>query len=93
MPDDWTLPSNFETWALEEGWPADRVALEADKFHDYWISASGQKATKRNWLATWRNWMRNIPKAKSNGISPEAESERSKKRVARALEILEQRGQ
>lgn len=29
-----------------------------EEFTDYWISASGQMARKRNWLATWRTWVR-----------------------------------
>lgn len=31
----------------------------AHKFKDHWISKSGKDATKTNWLATWRNWVRN----------------------------------
>ena len=74
LPDDWTLPDEYREWAIKEGWLADRVALEADRFHDYWIAASGQKATKRDWLATWRNWMRNVNKGKSNGKTDQTES-------------------
>lgn len=32
---------------------------ELDKFRDYWIAVSGQKGIKRDWDATWRNWLRN----------------------------------
>lgn len=31
---------------------------EHRKFCDYWQSISGQKGTKLDWEATWRNWMR-----------------------------------
>ncbi|RIJ76588.1 hypothetical protein D1871_10975 [Nakamurella silvestris] len=31
---------------------------ETDKFRDYWISKSGKDATKADWDATYRNWMR-----------------------------------
>ncbi len=31
---------------------------EWEKFHDYWIALSGQKAVKSDWVATWRNWIR-----------------------------------
>lgn len=62
LSDDWTLPEDWQAWAIKEGWLGDRVALEAEKFRDYWISASGQNASKRDWLATWRNWMRRVPK-------------------------------
>ena len=30
----------------------------AHKFKDYWIAKSGKDATKADWLATWRNWIR-----------------------------------
>jgi hypothetical protein len=28
------------------------------KFTDYWRAKSGQAATKVDWVATWRNWIR-----------------------------------
>lgn len=31
----------------------------AEQFRDYWISQTGAKATKMDWSATWRNWVRN----------------------------------
>jgi len=31
----------------------------ADSFRDYWISAPGTKGKKQDWMATWRNWVRN----------------------------------
>jgi uncharacterized protein YdaU (DUF1376 family) len=62
LPDDWTLPEEWQAWALEEGWPAERVVFEAERFRDYWHAAGGQNARKRDWFATWRNWMRREPK-------------------------------
>lgn len=58
---DWTLHEAWRTWALEAradlGVPG--IELEADKFRDHWHAATGSKATKADWLATWRNWIRN----------------------------------
>ena len=31
---------------------------EAAKFADYWRGVPGQKGVKRDWDATWRNWVR-----------------------------------
>lgn len=31
---------------------------EMDQFMDHWRAASGQSASKRDWVATWRKWMR-----------------------------------
>jgi len=67
LPDDWRLPREWGQWALGEGWSEQAVRAEADKFRDYWIAASGQKATKRDWFATWRNWLRNVPKEGNHG--------------------------
>jgi len=39
---------------------------ESDRFRDYWTAQAGQRATKANWTATWRNWCRNAKPAKPN---------------------------
>lgn len=41
-------------------------------FRDYWIAKAGTAATKLDWFATWRNWVRNEkqqPKGNENGKS------------------------
>jgi hypothetical protein len=35
------------------------VIQTADQFRDYWVAQPGQKGVKRDWPATWRNWVRN----------------------------------
>lgn len=39
--------------------PAVNVDQAFAKFSDYWISQPGQKGRKSDWIATWRNWVRN----------------------------------
>ncbi len=58
LPEDWTLPDTDRQWALREK-PGLDVDLEAAKFRDYWVGRSGKDATKLDWTATWRNWVRN----------------------------------
>lgn len=60
LPDDWRLPEEWKAWALEirPDWTPQGVVRESISFRDYWIAASGSKAVKRNWLATWRTWIR-----------------------------------
>ncbi|PIT68585.1 DUF1376 domain-containing protein [Bartonella tribocorum] len=56
------LPDDFEPdydFAIEEGLPPERVKVEIAKFRDYWTAKSGKDATKIDWQATWRNWVRN----------------------------------
>ncbi|CAK00829.1 DUF1376 domain-containing protein [Bartonella tribocorum] len=56
------LPEDFEPdydFAIEEGLPPERIKVEIAKFRDYWRSKAGANATKIDWQATWRNWVRN----------------------------------
>lgn len=59
LPDDWFLPMEWGQWAVKEGYAHDQIKVEADKFKDYWHGVPGSKGVKLDWLATWRNWMRN----------------------------------
>lgn len=65
LPDDWSLPLSWGQWAVtDEGFDEPTVRREAAQFRDYWIAKSGAGATKLDWLATWRGWMRRIPQHK-----------------------------
>ena len=37
---------------------SDQIAFEFDCFLDYWRAKAGAGAVKRDWPATWRNWIR-----------------------------------
>jgi hypothetical protein len=57
LPADWR-PSQAEiSFALDRGMPARRLDIEVEKFRNYWTAKSGASATKRDWSATWRNWI------------------------------------
>ena len=58
LPSDWSLPSPWRCWGIEAGFPAARIDVEGEKFRDYWRAKAGKDATKRDWQATWRNWIR-----------------------------------
>ncbi|WP_273724267.1 hypothetical protein [Bartonella sp. AU18XJBT] len=63
------LPADFEpdyNFAIEEGLPLERVKIEIAKFRDYWNAKTGKDASKRDWQATWRNWVRNSKDHKIN---------------------------
>jgi len=56
------LPATFEPdwdFAAGLGFGSAEAAIESDKFRDYWTAKAGRNATKLDWAATWRNWMRN----------------------------------
>lgn len=59
LPPDWA-PSERDAQWLRDKWPGvtrSIVDTELEKFRNYWIAKSGQGATKRDWSATWKNWM------------------------------------
>ncbi|MDB1113565.1 hypothetical protein [Pseudomonas extremaustralis] len=61
LPADWIAPDGWLAWAKGERSELDDRMLKAmaDSFKDYWVSKSGANATKLDWEATWRNWVRN----------------------------------
>ena len=61
LPKDWVLKKAWgaEALALQPTWSPEHCRFEADKFRDYWISISGKTGVRLDWLATWRNWVRN----------------------------------
>lgn len=75
IPPDFAPTPEMITWA-KENTPL-VGAKETAAFVDYWISAA--KGTKRDWPATWRNWMR---RAQS-----EAESRRARASPRGLVEI------
>lgn len=74
MPEDWTLPDAWRDWAKEHvcAYNAQRLSAaeideEVEKFADYWHSVSAQKGVRRDWQATWRNWVRKAARDKRPG--------------------------
>lgn len=59
LAEDWRLSQALGQWAMAEAGASEELTrIEAAKFKDYWISATGAKATKMDWDAVWRNWIR-----------------------------------
>jgi hypothetical protein len=58
IPDDFAITDTDKAWARENT-PDAIPALETAKFVDHWRAKSGAAATKTDWTAAWRNWMRN----------------------------------
>lgn len=67
LPVDWQ-PSDADI-AFAEG---ERVnwRREAASFRDYWHSKAGRDATKTDWSATWRNWVRRAAKTTGPAQAP-----------------------
>lgn len=58
LPKDWTLPDDWKAWAEAERPDLNPEAV-ANEFRDYWVAKPGKDGRKADWLATWRNWVRN----------------------------------
>jgi hypothetical protein len=58
LPEDWVLP---EDWAQDSlttlGLTRRQVDFEAMKFRGWWLSPDAKNPAKKDWRATWRNWM------------------------------------
>lgn len=68
LPDGWTPEPEPDLVKAVGGEVAARRELA--KFRDYWIAQGGQKGRKKDWQATWRNWLRNSNEFRQRG-SPE----------------------
>jgi hypothetical protein len=86
-------PDNLH-FAEQEGLSVSEIEREAARFRDYWISRPGVGGFKRDWSATWRNWIRNAieQKGKSNGRNVQDDSKSASAAAGRLLELAK-RGQ
>lgn len=87
IPDDFSVTETMREWAAREV-PAIDVDVQTANFIDYWQAKSGN-ATKLDWVATWRTWMRNARPpivVKSGGRGYDREKENAERRARYALE-------
>lgn len=61
LPNDFEMPDEWGEWCETER-PDLRPMEVFAQFRDYWVSATGAKASKADWFATWRNWCRSQKK-------------------------------
>jgi hypothetical protein len=53
----WEPSADDVRFAIARGLKDLRITAEAEKFKNYWTAKSGPNAIKRDWGATWRNWI------------------------------------
>lgn len=56
LPDDWEPSEPDLAYAESRGLRGERLALEVEKFKNYW---HGNGETKMRWAAVWRTWVLN----------------------------------
>lgn len=58
LPEEFAVTDAMKAWAREH---APLAGLpDHEMFMDHWRAQTGQRAVKRDWEATWRNWMRRV---------------------------------
>jgi hypothetical protein len=58
LPADWK-PEIHEIEFCQKTRPDLEVVEVANRFRDFWVAQPGAKGRKADWVATWRNWIRN----------------------------------
>jgi uncharacterized protein YdaU (DUF1376 family) len=61
LPTDWIVSDEQKAFCIKERPDLDPMKV-AENFKDYWIGVAGSKGVKKDWDATWRNWVRNEKK-------------------------------
>lgn len=57
IPADFQLTDEMRAWAEKDGCMFN-LEREHENFCDYWTAKEGKEACKKDWIATWRRWMR-----------------------------------
>lgn len=66
LPEDFTVTAEMVAWARANV-PHVDGRLQTDMFIDHFRAASGANASKQDWVAAWRNWMRKAPATTDRG--------------------------
>lgn len=84
IPEPFMLTTDMKQWAADEV-PTVDIESATRRFVDYWRSESGAKATKIDWTATWRNWLRrDADSRKPNRLTP---TERAQQTAAAGRQV------
>jgi len=70
LPPDWKPDEEQTEWARRER-PDLQIDKQAERFRDYWIAKPGKEGVKLDWVATWRNWIRNANPEKAGPPPPQ----------------------
>lgn len=92
IPEPFVVTAEMWRWAHDEGMTKEFANEQTVIFVDYWRGRSGQIATKHDWPATWRNWLRRAwsdgrGRARLSGPVRETPDERFRRLMAQADEM------
>jgi hypothetical protein len=86
IPPDFTITPEMRQYAAEKT-PDVNINIATAKFINHWTAASGAKATKLDWLATWRNWMLSDQERASRNATPHMDH--SARSIAKGMALLQ----
>jgi len=90
LPDGWSPSDAVREWARSE-FPAVNLDVVLAEFADYWRSVPGQRGTKLDWDATFRNRVREVAARSPRNTHAATHRESAAERVARRNAEAEQR--
>lgn len=76
LTEDWK-PSPEDLDTAKKYLTHPQIPTEVTKFRNYWTSASGKGATKRNWQRTWENWCIRAGESSPRNRTPTPQQPRS----------------
>ena len=57
ISENWAPSPVDIAFAQKKGLAPEEIRHEADRFRDHFLSKTGRDAAKKDWAATWRNWI------------------------------------
>lgn len=89
IPEPFMVTSEMWAWAAEHTPDVD-AHRSTERFVDYWRGKSGKDATKRDWTATWRNWLRSDQeRAEKAPVRRESAQDRARARTEQNLALVD----
>jgi hypothetical protein len=88
LPEPFVVTDEMKTW-FRQHCAHVNARFEHDKFLDHWRGKPGKDGRKVDWVATWRNWMRNAeqrsaPRHRGGSQRQEATDEWTERALSRA---------
>ncbi len=95
LPEDWMpSPANI-AYAESKGFFGIDLERQVEDFRDYWMSKSGQDATKLDWSKTWATWIRRAAdwrgRTKGNGHDRQSPVDNLRTGAALAVQAILER--
>jgi hypothetical protein len=86
IPPGFALTPEMRQYAAAKT-PDVNIDIATEKFINHWTAASGSNASKRDWAATWRNWMLSDQERAGRGTAPRMDH--SARGMAKGMAMLQ----